>query len=114
MSDADRQARLGARHAVLKARANADQARRKLLAQRRKLARRRRRNRERVERNRERASNRNPSTHSTVPRSDTNAEAAARSSSSTVPERPRYSSIPPRRRLYGSRLHRAAREEEDG
>jgi hypothetical protein len=115
MTDRDRRAK--ARRTVRTAAANRDRARRKLLQQRAKLARRRERNRKRVEANREASEGddeRTPSTHSTVPRADSNGEAAARHSTSTVPERPRYSSVPPRRRLYGLGLFRAGEGSGDG
>lgn len=114
-SDGERR-RAKAREAVRKAKRNRDEARQKLLDQRRKLASRRRRNRARTEANRADGDAAGRSTtHSTVPPSDTNAEAAARTQLSTVPERPQGSSVEPRERLYGIRLHeRAERARERG
>jgi hypothetical protein len=113
-NEPERARRRAARNAVEKAKRNRDAARKKLLAQRRKLERMRDQNRDRTERNRaENEGSGNPTTHSTVPRSDRTDEAAT-GSSSTVPERPRHSTVTPRRRLYGLKLHRAAREDEDG
>lgn len=116
MSEDGERRRAKAREAVRKAQRNRDDARRKLLQQRRKLARRRKRNRARTEANRaDGAAAGGPTTHSTVPPTDTNAEAAARSQQSTVPERPKGTSVEPRERLYGLRLHeRAERARERG
>ncbi len=91
---------------VAKAIRNRDETRRKLLAQGRELARRRAEN---VDRGRKHAedvqSSTNVSAHSTKPSTDSNAEAAARHSHSTVPARPKGSTVPAAVRLYGLGLY---------
>jgi hypothetical protein len=91
---------------VAKAVRNRDRTRQKLLAQSRQLARRRANN---VERSRERADDSTGSTtvsgHSTTPAVDSNAQAAARHSHSTVPAEPKGSTVPAAPRLYGLGLH---------
>ncbi|AFK19408.1 protein gvpI [Haloferax mediterranei ATCC 33500] len=128
-----------ARQAQVKAQINRDKARSKLLRQREKLARRRARNRRQSEvrrgnqskaqhdtqsetqrgtqsksqRDNETGGTKNPTAHSTLPPQKTNAENAVRNSHSTVPELPKYSSVPARERLYGLRLHRETTASED-
>lgn len=93
---------------VEKALRNRDETREKLLEQGRELARRRARN---VEQSRERGDSKSDST---VPAMDTNEEAAARHSHSTVPARPRGSTVPAADRLYGRRLYHRLQAESDG
>ncbi len=93
--------------AIRKAQMNRDRAREKLLQQRKRLARRRERNVEATESTEEDDSaslGTNPTAYSTVPRQRSNAENSARQSHSTVPLRPKYSTVRPRARLYGLRL----------
>ncbi|ERH09227.1 MAG: hypothetical protein J07HX64_00980 [halophilic archaeon J07HX64] len=91
---------------VAKAVRNRDRTRQNLLTQGRKLARRRAKN---VERTREGADESDSSTtvsgHSTTPPVDSNERAAARHSHSTVPSRPKGSTVPAAPRLYGLGLH---------
>jgi hypothetical protein len=100
---------------VAKAVRNRDRTRRKLLAQGRDLARRRAEN---VDRSRTRAEDTPPSTnvsaHSTVPPTDSNEEAAARHSHSTVPAQPKGSTVPAAVRLYGLELYEHIRVGTDG
>lgn len=95
---------------VAKAVRNRDQTRQRLLAQGRKLARRRAAN---VDHGRDDTDDKTDSTntgpHSTVPSMDSNAQAAARHSHSTVPSRPKRSTVAPATRLYGLRLHARTR-----
>lgn len=95
---------------VAKALRNRDETREKLLAQGRELARRRAENVER-DRGREEANSNgtNPSVYSTMPSMDTNEEVAARHSHSTVPKRPKGSTVPAADRLYGLRLYNRVR-----
>lgn len=97
-----------ARQAIVKAQHNRDEARRKLLRQREKLARRHARNRRQSEERRddEAEQRENPTTRSTLPSQESNAENAARNSHSTVPKTVKYSKVTARERLYGLRLHR--------
>ena len=85
---------------------NRDKTRQSLLARGRKLARRRKKN---VERTRESGDKSDNSTtvsgHSTTPPVDSNKRAAARHSHSTVPSRPKGSTVPAAPRLYGLNLH---------
>ncbi len=93
--------------AVRKAQANRDRARKKLLQQRKRLARRRERNVEATasaEEDDSTSLGTNPTAYSTVPRQRSNAENSARQSHSTVPLRPKCSTVRPRARLYGLRL----------
>jgi hypothetical protein len=91
---------------VARAVRNRDKTRQSLLAQGRKLARRRAKN---VERTRDSDDDSDASTtvsgHSTTPSVDSNARAAARHSHSTVPSRPKGSTVPAAPRLYGLGLH---------
>lgn len=100
---------------VARAVRNRDETRRKLLAQGRELARRRAKN---VERSRERgedaAASTNPSVHSTVPPMDSNREATARPAYSTVPARPKGTTVPAAERLYGLRLYERIRADDAG
>lgn len=100
---------------VAKAVRNRDETRQKLLAQGRELARRRAEN---VDRSRERTEDApqstNASAHSTVPPTDSNEEAAARHSHSTVPARPKGSTVPAAVRLYGLELYEHIRTGADG
>jgi hypothetical protein len=105
---------------VARALRNRDKTRQNLLAQGRKLARRRAEN---VDRDAEQSGSRdtegstNASAHSTVPSTDSNEEVAVRHSHSTVPARPKGSTVPAATRLYGLRLYeqiRPDRDDEDG
>ena len=91
---------------VAKAVRNRDRTRQSLLRQGRKLARRRAKN---VERTREGKNGSDSSAtvsgHSTTPPVDSNERAAARHSHSTVPSRPKGSTVPAAPRLYGRDLH---------
>lgn len=89
---------------VRKALRNRDATREQLLAQGRKLARRRAENVESA-RTEDESNATNPSVHSTLPAMDTNEQAAARHSHSTVPKRPEGSTVTPAPRLYGRRLY---------
>ncbi|MFB6167706.1 MAG: protein gvpI [Haloferacaceae archaeon] len=117
MSDAEKQRQEQARQrdrVVAKALQNRDETRRNLLAQGRKLARRRAEN---VDDDRGRSADADRSTtvsaHSTMPSTDSNAAAAARHSHSTVPARPKGSTVPAAVRLYGLGLYRRIRPEDD-
>lgn len=100
---------------VAKALRNRDETRRKLLSQGRELARRRAEN---VDRSRERTEDAqrstNVSAHSTLPSMDSNEEAAARHSHSTVPARPKGSTVPAAVRLYGLGLYEHIQAGTDG
>jgi len=91
---------------VAKAVRDRDKTRQNPLRQGRKLARRRAKN---VERTRDDEDGSDSSTivsrHSTVPSVDSNERAAARHSHSTVPSRPKGSTVPAAPRLYGLDLH---------
>lgn len=107
MNDAAKQRRKQQRQrelVVRKALRNRDATREQLLAQGRELARRRAENVE-AARTDDGSSSTNPSVHSTLPAMDTNEQAAARHSHSTVPERPAESTVTPAPRLYGRRLY---------
>jgi hypothetical protein len=97
---------------VAKAVRNRDRTRQSLLRQGRKLARRRAKN---VECTRDDEDESDSSTivsrHSTVPSVDSNERAAARHSHSTVPSRPKGSTVPAAPRLYGLDLHARLRSE---
>lgn len=99
---------------VAKAVRNRDRTRQNLLTQGRKLARRRAKN---VERTREDTDKSDSSTtvsgHSTTPSVDSNERAAARHSHSTVPSRPKGSTVPAAPRLYGLDLHARLQSETD-
>lgn len=102
--------------AIRKAKLNRDKARRKLLEQRRLLAERRESNRKRSERAKAEGStdeNENPTVTSLVPRQRTNAENAVRNAHSSVPEKPKYSTVEPAPRLYGIRFDADRESEED-
>lgn len=107
MNDAEKQRRKQRRQRELvirKALRNRDATREQLLAQGRELARRRAENIE-ASRTEDGQESTNPSVHSTLPAMDTNEQAAAQHSHSTVPERPAGSTITPAPRLYGRRLY---------
>jgi hypothetical protein len=107
-SDTSQQQKQSRQHkqVVTKAVRNRDRTRQSLLRQGRKLARRRATN---VEHAREDEDESDSSTivsgHSTVPPVDSNERAAARHSHSTVPSRPKGSTVPAAPRLYGLDLH---------
>lgn len=101
---------------VARAVRNRDRTRRKLLAQGRQLAHRRATNlaetRERAEK--QGSSSTSASAHSTLPSLDSNERAATQHSHSTVPERPKGSTVPAAQRLYGLELYRRLRSDPDG
>jgi hypothetical protein len=94
---------------VGKALRNRDETRRKLLVQGRALARRRAANVDDRDRADSASESTNVSAHSTVPSTDSNAAAAARHSHSTVPTRPKGSTVPAADRLYGLCLYERLR-----
>lgn len=97
-----------AKAAIRKAKVNRDRARQKLLMQREQLAERRESNRKQSERRKSDTSsddNENPTVTSTLPRLRSNVENATRNGHSSVPEKPKYSDVEPRRRLYGLRFY---------
>jgi hypothetical protein len=90
------------------------ETRQKLISQGRQLAQRRANNSAQCKKRPRGAAGRtNPSAHSTVPATDTNAEVAAQHSHSSVPERPKYSTVQTGDRLYGLRLHTVISENEN-
>ncbi|MFT4923032.1 MAG: hypothetical protein ACI8XM_002253 [Haloarculaceae archaeon] len=100
---------------VARALRNRDKTRQNLLAQGRKLARRRAENVDRdTDRSGDDRESTNVSAHSTVPPIDSNEEAAMRHSHSTVPARPKGSTVPAAVRLYGRRLYEQTRADRDG
>lgn len=100
---------------VARALRNRDETRRNLLAQGRKLARRRAENVDRdTDQSGDDRESTNVSAHSTVPPMDSNEEAAMRHSHSTVPARPKGSTVPAAVRLYGRRLYEQTRADHDG
>jgi hypothetical protein len=96
---------------VAKAVRNRDRTRQSLLRQGRKLARRRAMNVERTREDEESDTSTTVSGHSTTPPVDSNERAAARHSHSTVPSRPKGSTVPAAPRLYGLDLHARLRSE---
>ncbi len=96
---------------VAKAVRNRDRTRQSLLRQGRKLARRRATNVERTREGEESDASTTVSGHSTTPPVDSNERAAARHSHSTVPSRPKGSTVPAAPRLYGLGLHARLRSE---
>lgn len=97
-----------AKTAIRKAKVNRDKARKKILAQRKQLAERREENRKRSDQrkhDKSTDSNNNPVIFSMLPQQQTNKRNAMRNSHSTVPEKPKYSEVEAKPRLYGHRFY---------